>query len=74
MGFIRVRASKGPRHEFDAPEAVVAASPSAYVVLDRDPVTEARPARYVTRTAPEERGGREDGPRTKPKIEQPVAD
>ncbi len=48
MGFIRVRgATPGdPLHEFDVPEAEAAASPGAYVVLDPEPVADARPAAY----------------------------
>lgn len=53
MGFIRVRgASAGdPLHEFDASEAEVAANPELYVVLDPKPVDEARPQKYVPRSA-----------------------
>lgn len=47
MGFIRVRAAAGPRHEFDVAEAEVAATPTIYKVIDADPVSEARPPTYV---------------------------
>lgn len=48
MGFIRVRAAEGPRHEFDVAEAEYAATPDVYDLLDPVPVVEARSPRYVT--------------------------
>ncbi len=49
MGFIRVRAAKGPRHEFDIPEVTYSARPDAYKVIDPEPVDKARAATFVTR-------------------------
>ena len=48
MGFIRVRAAKGPAHEFDVAEETYAASPDVYEVIDKKPVRESRPATYIT--------------------------
>ncbi|MDR6868451.1 hypothetical protein J2Y69_003067 [Microbacterium resistens] len=47
MGFIRVRAATGPRHEFDVPEVTYAADPGAYKVIDPEPVETARAATFA---------------------------
>jgi hypothetical protein len=52
MGFIRVRAAEGPRHEFDVAEAELAAFPDIYEVLDPEPVDEARAASYIVEDPP----------------------
>lgn len=51
MGFIRVRQSKGPAHEFDISEAAYAQRKRAYVVIDKTPVGKPRPASYVAASA-----------------------
>lgn len=45
--FVRVRAKKGPAHEYDAPLLDVRRRPEAFVVLDKTPVTSPRPIKYV---------------------------
>lgn len=47
MGFIRVRARTGPRHEFDISEAQYNRDRKKFTVLDRKPVGEPRPVKYV---------------------------
>lgn len=45
--FVRVRATSGPKHEFDAPLSSVDAWPDDYDVIDAEPVAEPRPVVYV---------------------------
>lgn len=73
MAFVRVRAASGPRHEFDVAEAELAATPSAYEVLDATPVPAARPIVYVEADAPAEpsKKTRETKPRKAPPSDPP---
>lgn len=54
MSFIRVKSANpdDPQHEFDAPSALVGAHPERYVVVDFEPVDEARPVEYVVPIVP----------------------
>jgi hypothetical protein len=46
-GFIRVRAVKGPKHEFHAPAEEVAVNPSLYQIIDKTPVDAPEPPKYI---------------------------
>ncbi|GAA4762628.1 hypothetical protein [Microbacterium gilvum] len=48
MSFIRVRSTSGAKHEFDAPQGLVERFPDDYEVVDKKPVDEPRPIKYVT--------------------------
>lgn len=62
MGFIRVRAATGPRHEFDIPEVTYAAKPAAYKVIDPDPVDTSRAPVVVARKNRLPRRAADDAP------------
>jgi len=51
-GFLRVRATDGPKHIFYAPVTAVESWPDDYEVLDKEPVDSPGEVEYVTPTSP----------------------
>lgn len=61
MGFLRVRAARGPLHEFDVSEEAYAADPDVYELLDPEPVAVSRPAFYVSAASVVVKKGKQHG-------------